>query len=383
MKNINQFIEEHPEMSYAELAKATGLSAEACRKRYRRIHPAKVTNAQNQTLSPEQQVSKDLALTTLRSSKDKVETKYREALRLIKDQEKIIEAIRCFKDTNISRIVPDTTESTNATAVAVCSDFHFEEEVKPETVNGLNEFNLDIARSRSDRFFVNTAKLIKAKQKSIKVDTLVLGLLGDFITGNIHEENVETAQLPPAEALVLVETKLASGIQYLLDNTNVKLVIHCHLGNHPRITKKMRHATSAGNNLEWVMYHFLASHFKGNKRIEWFISPAYHSYCDIGGFVIRFHHGHDVRFGGGVGGLSIPLNKAIAQWNKAKRADLDVLGHWHQLRYFGNAIVNGSLIGFNAYALSIKADFEKPKQAFFLVNNARKEVTDFSPVWLD
>jgi hypothetical protein len=31
----------------------------------------------------------------------------------------------------------------------------------------------------------------------------------------------------------------------------------------------------------------------------------------------------------------------------------------------------------------IKAGFEKPRQAFFLVNHSRKEVTDLCPVWLD
>ena len=31
----------------------------------------------------------------------------------------------------------------------------------------------------------------------------------------------------------------------------------------------------------------------------------------------------------GIGGVHIPLRKAIAQWNKAKSADLDCMGHWH------------------------------------------------------
>ena len=29
---------------------------------------------------------------------------------------------------------------------------------------------------------------------------------------------------------------------------------------------------------------------------------------------------------------------------------------------------NGSLIGYNAYAMSIKADYEKPSQTFFLIH---------------
>jgi hypothetical protein len=62
---------------------------------------------------------------------------------------------------------------------------------------------------------------------------------------------------------------------------------------------------------------------------------------------VRFHHGHSIRYAGGVGGIYIPTNKAIAQWNKGRHADLDVFGHFHQLRDGGNFICNGSLIGYN------------------------------------
>ena len=72
-----------------------------------------------------------------------------------------------------------------------------------------------------------------------------------------------------------------------------------------------------------------------------------------------------------MGGIFIPANKAIAQWNKVQWADLDVFGHFHQMKDGGNFVSNGSLIGFNAYALSIKADYEHPKQAFFLIDRKR------------
>ncbi len=101
-----------------------------------------------------------------------------------------------------------------------------------------------------------------------------------------------------------------------------------------------------------------------------------HSYIELypgqpGATTIRFQHGHMVKYGGGVGGLTIPLNKAIAQWNRGKHADLDVLGHFHQMFDGGNFIVNGSLIGYDSFALSIKASYEKPKQALFLIDRKR------------
>ena len=75
-----------------------------------------------------------------------------------------------------------------------------------------------------------------------------------------------------------------------------------------------------------------------------------------------------MKYGGGVGGIFIPAYKSIAQWNKAKKADMDVFGHFHQQKDGGNFISNGSLIGWNSYAIRIKADYEKPSQTFFLID---------------
>lgn len=46
-------------------------------------------------------------------------------------------------------------------------------------------------------------------------------------------------------------------------------------------------------------------------------------------------------------------------------------------------VSNGSLIGYNAYATAIKADFERAAQAFFLVNKKFLAKTMFTPIILD
>ena len=129
------------------------------------------------------------------------------------------------------------------------------------------------------------------------------------------------------------------------------------------------------------MFHHLASQFK-DPRVKFIIEDSYHTYLDILGMTVRFHHGHDIRYQGGVGGLTIPVNKAIAQWNKGKKANLDVFGHWHTRFDGGNFICNGSLIGYNAYAISIKASYEKPTQVFFLIDRKRGK-TLMAPICFD
>jgi hypothetical protein len=91
-----------------------------------------------------------------------------------------------------------------------------------------------------------------------------------------------------------------------------------------------------------------------------------------------------VKFGGGVGGITIPIRKKLAAWNSAIRADLTVMGHFHQLMDGGDFVVNGSLIGYNEFAQAIGASPEEARQAFFLVHargGGQKSIT--APIWLD
>lgn len=133
-------------------------------------------------------------------------------------------------------------------------------------------------------------------------------------------------------------------------------------------TEKMRIATAADTSIEWLLFHMLAWYYRNEKRLEWQIADGLHCPVKIYNLRVRFQHGHAVRYQGGVGGLTIPLNKAIAQWNKGNPADLDVMGHWHQRLNGRDYVVNGSLIGFSPHSLSIKASFEPPCQSLFLVH---------------
>jgi hypothetical protein len=299
--------------------------------------------------------------------------KYAEALKTIDGLVNEKRAITGLMGTvNTYTIKPKNgNKGSEATAVWVASDWHTDEQVDEGTINGLNHFTPAIAKSRVEKFFTSGLRLTNILAHDVKIDTIVLALLGDFFTGHIHPDFMELTDTQPVHAAIRVQNMIASGIQYILDNSEYNLVIPCHSGNHGRLTEKTRFATENGHSLEFFMYNFLANHFKGEKRVKFVIPTGYHSYLDVYGMKIRFHHGHALKYSGGVGGIYIPVNKAIAQWNKAFKADLDVFGHFHQMRDGGNFICNGSLIGYSSYALSIKADYEKPKQTLFLLDSKR------------
>jgi len=320
----------------------------------------------------EEQVEQDKDNLLFKSAESELSKKYKKSLSIINSlQRELGAALELSKHNETYRIIPSKGVHSEATAVIVASDWHYEELVKSANLNGLNQYNLEIADQRIERFFQNALRLLNICKHDVEIHNIVFALLGDFISGNIHEENLETAQLRPAEAAFTVQGKLMSGIKFFLENTDCNLVIPCSVGNHSRITQKIHNATEVGNSLEGLMYHNMAMCFENEPRVQFVIGEGYHTYLTIYDKLVRFHHGHAIKYKGGVGGVYIPLNSAITQWNKAKFAYLDVLGHWHQQRDGGNFMINGSIIGYSAYSLFIKAEYEEPKQLFFLIDRDR------------
>jgi hypothetical protein len=76
------------------------------------------------------------------------------------------------------------------------------------------------------------------------------------------------------------------------------------------------------------------------------------------------------------------LLKAVPTWNDIRPADVHCIGHWHQLRDYGNAVVNGSLIGYGPYSQRIRAPYEQPQQSMFYVDSARGKCM-LTALWVD
>ena len=323
-------------------------------------------------VSPIEQLAADRVKLATKAEESALKLKYAEALKHIERLEQMNEAAFSLPPVQPCLIEPKFGQGTNeGTVVVLASDWHAEEEVNPLRLNNLNEFNLEIARERIERFFQVSVRLTRLLQQDITIQHMVMGLLGDFISGDIHEEVAEVCLLPPMEAIVFVQDLMAGGIEFMLNHTKLTFRFQCHVGNHGRTTKTSRFATENGHSLEYLLYRHLAAHFRNEPRVSFEIAGGPHSYVDIYGKRIRFQHGHMVKYNGGVGGITIPVNKAIGEWNKGIRADLDCFGHFHQLVDGNNFICNGPLVGYNSFALSIKAPYDKPKQSLFLMDKKR------------
>jgi hypothetical protein len=307
-----------------------------------------------------------------RSAKVDTNKALKEALvriRLLEAREQAIEALQDSTAT-VAIEARHGDGKSEATAVAVATDWHLGSVVKPETVNGLNKFDVAIAQERIKAFFERVVRFTDKERQDITIDELVLFLGGDLIEGSLHLDTIMTNEIAePINQAILCQSMIESGLGFLIENGRYKsITVVCHDGNHGRITQRQHWSSRQGNALEYFMYYTLAARFP---QFRWVIGKGIHSYLDVYNQTIRFHHGDTIHFGG-INGPYTYLNRRIFQWDEGRKATYTVQGHLH-LYCLGTRkwLINGTLCGHNAYAISLGGEFQPPIQAFFLVDKKR------------
>lgn len=336
-------------------------------------------------LASAEQLAADAELARLRAELATTKARYKAALAQIDRERERADAMVGLaglesKPAALTRSVKATKHA--ATMVVLLSDIHCEETVRPETVNGLNEFDLEVCEKRlaeiQERFFT----MLEHERQLTKIDRVVFWLGGDLISGMIHPELAEENSLHPLAAIRWIGERLRGFIDVAADNAK-EIVVATSCGNHGRTTEKLR-TNEADTSYEHHLYLTMRAAEK-RKNVSWQVGEGHLNYVNLDGFRIRFCHGHAVRFQGGIGGIHVPLNKAIAAWDATERADLTCLGHWHQFSWSrsGRYVSNGSVIGHSAYAVRIKANYEPPCQAAIVIDHGRREVTKAYPLFCD
>lgn len=279
---------------------------------------------------------------------------------------------------------PTTTH--RATPVLMLSDLHLDETVDLRVMHGMNEYDREIAERRLGRVVDFTVEYCKRYSAGLEFDGAVVALLGDIITGTIHEELAATNAAPVPDTIVHWVPRLASALKYLTDYFG-HLHVPCVDGNHDRTTKKTQMKRRAENSYAWILYNWLADSLREDDRITFSISPSSDQIVDVYDTKLLLVHGDGFRGGGGVGGIYPPMLKYLHRqrdmWAAVGQAwDYCLMGHWHSLMWGQNFVVNGSLKGYDEYARRNGFGYEPARQALFLVTPERG-VTTQTAVYAD
>ena len=252
-------------------------------------------------------------------------------------------------------------------AVALFSDAHIEETVKSASVMGLNEYNVKIARERIEKYFTNLVSCLNTD----KVEYLLFANLGDNISGFIHEELSQSNELTPLEATFEAQNLIYNGLKYICDNTELKRIKFVGIvGNHSRVTNKIQHSNGYKMSYEWLMYKNIQKQAElEGLPIEFDIPESEMAIEDTSdGKRFLFIHGFQIKGSGNgtVCGIYPSLGRLSLKYGKVYKQDKIYLGHFHSCISIPNAVVNGSIIGYNSYALTNGFAYEEPAQMYEL-----------------
>lgn len=268
-----------------------------------------------------------------------------------------------------------TRESGSKYAIALFSDAHIEETVEPESVLSLNSYNIEIAEQRIKAYFTNLSRVLNVDRP----DSLIFASLGDTISGFIHDELSQCNGLSPLEATYKAQNLLYNGLKYLCETTSLKEITFIGIvGNHSRVTKKIQHSNGYKMSYEWLMYQNLRDKcIETGLPIRFDIpnSELAHVRTDDGKTYL-FAHGFQIK-GSGTGtvcGIYPALNRLSMKWEKTFKQDKIFIGHFHSCVSIPNAMVNGSIIGYNSYSLTNGFSYEEPAQMYELVDTNIGEI---------
>jgi len=281
------------------------------------------------------------------------------------------------------RSVKDGARMHQVMPVTNFSDWHLDENVRPEEVQNKNKYNREIALARIKQYFGNVIKICTSYVKGYEYPGIEVVMAGDIFSGTIHDELKETNVDKILGSVVYWLDPMIAGLRLLADafgQVHVVVVV----GNHGRLTKKPIAKMRARDNFDWLFAHLLRRELDrmGEKRISWHIDESHKAIFSVFDTKIIATHGDECKGGSGIAGMLSPQLIAFSRMKKVYDFDIWMCGHWHTRGAYRNIRVNGSGVGYNEFAMIRNFDFQLPQQDLFFIAPKRGVIADW-PVFCD
>jgi hypothetical protein len=291
------------------------------------------------------------------------------------------DAIVAREPTYSPRVIPKKAPTDQHEFVLLWSDTHAGEVVSEVETNGLNAYDWKIMLKRHDR--IRESVFSYQDNRPYPVSKLHILALGDMLSGEIHDELVESNEIPLAEATIQFAEDGATWVESFLERFQ-KVKVAGVVGNHPRAKRKPQ-AKQAFNNADWLAYQAMSRFLKNQKAIKWDIPKASAHPVIVCGRRILIWHGDGVRstMPGVPWGGVMRRAAALSEQYGAKGMPLDhfAVGHFHQANCVqgGRILMNGSVKGVDEYSLKAFGGGEEPRQ-LLLTFHPRRGLCDVSMI---
>lgn len=256
------------------------------------------------------------------------------ALRLIREEafigkqkvNRMAEAAASVKPAEIKLNLIDAKVKGTNYCVMPISDVHFGEVVQPDATYCYNKYNQEIAQKRLVKLFEETYRHAKAEG----CDKLHMLLLGDLISGEIHDELRETNAFT-APKCVSVLNSILIGLILQYAKLFKSVTISCVVGNHSRTGKKLQAHNRSMDNYEHIIYSTIKDRCEAeakNITVE-FNDEAPFAVTNIGNQVWMLEHGDRYKGSTAAAGAINTVLRNIGNDIRRNHADVAIMGHWH------------------------------------------------------
>lgn len=310
--------------------------------------------------------------------KEKVDNVQIESIRLLKEikrykklYEKATDALisqtdlaTAFRDKIValpkinSRIkdIKTVNKISEETLVLFLSDIHYGEVISSEEMLDLNEYNCEIANKRLWVLADTVKKIAVTKLIGYKFNKLVIFVLGDIVSGTIHEELLEGNSGNIVDWVTGSSFVLAQLIRDLSASFATVEVV-CVVGNHGRLKKKP-YFKKRYVGWDYLCYQMVKMLLNDQKNVTIDTPKSFWALKKIEGYTFLLMHGDDINSWQGIPFYGI--KRAIAKLSEVLHSnnrsfEYVALAHFHNLGYLdgakGGILMNGSVKGMDEFGI--------------------------------
>ena len=334
--------------------------------------------------TPDERIKLDKKVATHKAEAAFYKKLYEQAVKDSTKKEIIVDAIKnnapAFSSVKISHVSKRSKGTTAQVVVAPLSDLHVGDNVDLEQMAGLNQYDIDIFNKRLYGWTTQLLNLVELRRNVAPVNELIVPMLGDMISGDIHEELART-NIDHCMGQMIRGANLISQALMALAPHFKKITVPCVVGNHGRMTRK---PPMKDKYMDWdyMLYQWIAAYMRNQKNVSFSIPKTFLNSFEVCKRQILIMHGDSISGAGSNMAITRAITglRAFLQFRQTLEEDMNstdisdltsqfdsvMMGHFHRIDEIdigtGAIHICGTMKGGDEFAAQKLHAITKPKQ---------------------
>jgi len=259
--------------------------------------------------------------------------------------------------------------------VAPLTDTHVGDYVTKDQMVGLNSYDIELFSRRIWGWANQVLSLAEYRRNICEVDELVIPMLGDMISGDIHDELARTNVDNCMMQMMYGAKIIGQALMFLAPHFD-EIRVPCVVGNHGRMTRKIP-SKDKYQDWDYMLYQWIAVFCANQKNIKFEIPKSFAHVVSVAGRDLLMMHGDSISGGGATASIqrAITSLRAVLQYktqiitddafNVSEKFDDVLLGHFHRVDEIdigtGSLHICGTTKGGDEFVFSRLHVITKPK----------------------